>query len=1040
MTDINLPEKVVEGEVLLSKKDKKGKRTLQLIQTQEILDLKEAVQAFNTDGTVKELLIPKMKEIIDEKELEVTNIKWEDCYFFKINSLSYDEDYPHREALENVIMSLDNEAYNFVYILDGTKKGVSLYLGVVKNTKENDKNMSHVNDYGELIQEMFKGNFNGSVLDRLYKREIEEVILGRAKQFTSKQNLVGKQSIAGLIVGIPSINEKEAGETKDFQGMDRLINSMKGIDWRLVIVCEPVSTSDVVKMQNEIYNLYNRLYVSSKVTRQKSFSDGQTVSFGKNSGKTLSKNKSTQESESKTHSQGSQTEYSNKSDSTTKNLGVTSGIGESENTGEQVNVAVNNGSSDAVTIEEANKHAVEMMKYIDEELLERVKSGIIKGLYNTSVFYMAEYPAYANRLKNAIISLFQGNKSTYSPLIAKELKAEDITKGILGYYQNLRERTDASFVSKDITLLYGRPYEKGEIGLSTLLTLKEVSLLAGFPQQEVPGLKLKEEVKFGLNADEIEDNITLGNIVQKGRELEDVPFVLGRKSINKHIFIAGVTGSGKTTTCQKLLKEAGKNIPFLVIEPAKTEYRALLKHNDFEELTVFTLGNETVAPFRLNPFEIVEGENISSHIDMIKATFTAAFPMEGSMPQMLEEAIYDSYKDKGWDIENNRYEKNEDPFHSDEPCFPIISDLLEHMKGVVEKKHFGDRLENEYLGSLVSRLSNLTVGAKGRMLNCERSIDFNYLAEHNVVLEMEDLKNPEDKSLFMGFILSRLSAVIRNKSKQNKNYKHITLIEEAHRLLSKVEYGDSGSKKTSVETFTDLLAEVRKYGEGLIIVDQIPNKLAADVLKNTNTKIVHRIFAKDDKEVIGDTMMMDDKQKEFLSSLPIGHTIVFAENTDKPVHIKIKAGTNTSEAEVSDKEVKERFNLNRKNFGSCLYGYNMFLQDVYPKIPEIYKKMTYYKDKYDDIKKQILNVVRKYGNEVILNDKDTDTDGKEEKVWRDLVKLYYDHSGKGDDCGTERENYEKRLTRFLSETCAEVEFEKKLSENFELQLDFDSLL
>ena len=156
------------------------------------------------------------------------------------------------------------------------------------------------------------------------------------------------------------------------------------------------------------------------------------------------------------------------------------------------------------------------------------------------------------------------------------------------------------------------------------------------------------------------------------------------------------------------------------------------------------------------------------------------------------------------------------------------------------------------------------------MLNCEHSIDFTYIAHNNVVLEMEELRSPEDKALFMGFVLTRLSAVIKNEHRKNHEFKHLTLIEEAHRLLSKVEYGDSGSKKTAVETFTDLLAEVRKYGEGLIIVDQIPNKLASEVLKNTNTKIIHKILARDDKEAVGDTMLMDDKQKEYLSALSVG--------------------------------------------------------------------------------------------------------------------------------------------------------------------------
>ena len=176
-----------------------------------------------------------------------------------------------------------------------------------------------------------------------------------------------------------------------------------------------------------------------------------------------------------------------------------------------------------------------------------------------------------------------------------------------------------------------------------------------------------------------------------------------------------------------------------------------------------------------------------------------------------------------------------------------------------------------------------------------------------IILEMEELKSPEDKALFMGFILSRLSAVIKAKHKEDSSYRHLTLIEEAHRLLAKVDYGDSGSKKTAVETFTDLLAEVRKYGEGIIVVDQIPNKLASEVLKNTNTKIIHKILARDDKEAVGDTMLMNTKQKEFLSALDPGHAIVFSEDMDKPVHVYMERETDTNEDEIDDEVIKKQF-------------------------------------------------------------------------------------------------------------------------------------
>lgn len=207
------------------------------------------------------------------------------------------------------------------------------------------------------------------------------------------------------------------------------------------------------------------------------------------------------------------------------------------------------------------------------------------------------------------------------------------------------------------------------------------------------------------------------------------------------------------------------------------------------------------------------------------------------------------------------------------------------------------------------------------MLNCAHSVDFEFIANNNVILEMEELKSPEDKALIMGFVLTRMSSVIKQEHKKNKNYTHLTLVEEAHRLLAKPDYSDPGSKKAAVETFADLLAEVRKYGEGLIIVDQIPNKLASEVLKNTNTKIIHKILAKDDKEAVGDAMLMDDKQKEYLSALPVGQAVIFTENTDKPINVQIKRISDTNEAEIDNDVVKNRFNEKKPLFDLRSYYY-----------------------------------------------------------------------------------------------------------------------
>lgn len=62
------------------------------------------------------------------------------------------------------------------------------------------------------------------------------------------------------------------------------------------------------------------------------------------------------------------------------------------------------------------------------------------------------------------------------------------------------------------------------------------------------------------------------------------------------------------------------------------------------------------------------------------------------------------------------------------------------------------------------------------------------------------------------------------------------MIEEAHRPLKNVPEGGEGgnTRAKSVEFFCNLLAEIRTFGQGIIIADQIPTKIAPDTIKNTN--------------------------------------------------------------------------------------------------------------------------------------------------------------------------------------------------------------
>lgn len=921
------------------------------------------IQSFNLTGEILSIDKPAFP---DNQELKLNEMS-----FFRIDQLLYDDDYPRREAFENVLRSMDQEAFNLVYVLTGKKSGVELCLGVVKNANDTEENLSASN-YGELIRKIFDGNFNGSKLTKLRGKNLTSTILDKADSYTS----------AGMIMGIPSMNEETLKGDGDFQGIDRLINSMIGSEWRLVVVCEPVNKNVICQIQNQVYELYDKLAGISKFSLQASRNEGSTHTEGENSSDSRSKTKGTNDSTSS--SKGNANSSGTRNSNTTTSKGTNNSISESHSSGTNKSDASNQGTSASLSLEITNKKAMEIMKYIDEELLERLSIGLSKGMFSTSVYYMAENPAVASRLKSCLMSLFQGDGSTFSPLIHRPLNMEAVkTVNLLKNYQNYAE--SKALIDPQVALLHSRPitFEERFCYLSTLLTAKEISLYTGLPQTEVPGIVLNNGVNFGLNEEVHEDAelIQLGNMIQKGRELENVPFYISQRLLSKHTFIAGVTGSGKTTTCHRILDEIHKNkTPFLIIEPAKTEYRTLI--NNYRDLVVFTLGNESLAPFRLNPFELIEGEIISSHVDMLKATFTSAFPMEASMPQILEESIYGCYKKKGWNIITNTNRRYGKDAWSNPEAFPILAELLEEMKTVTKGKGFGDRLQSEYIGSLVSRLSNLTVGSKGCMLNCRKSIDFHYLVNHNVILELEDLKSPEDKAFIMGLVLARTAEVIKKEHKQNGSFRHLTLVEEAHRLLTKPDFSDGGARKSAVETFTDLLAEVRKYGEGLVIVDQIPNKLASEVLKNTNTKIIQKILARDDKEVVGDTMEMDDRQKEFLSSLRVGEAIVFTEDTVKPVHVAITRVTDTNEDEIADEVVKKRFDKKRMTDFNAAYK-DLAIREYMDEFYQIINCLRIWEE-HDRQKAEFLSVI-----EQIKNSTGTD----EAQIWEEFVIRAMEESG-----------------------------------------------
>lgn len=688
---------------------------------------------------------------------------------------------------------------------------------------------------------------------------------------------------------------------------------------------------------NDVHNIDERRDDSNQIQSSTNDSANQQWSVSKN----YSKQKSSsggedQESGGNGSSEGcsvqNQSSYSynmsaTKGESTSKSHSKSKGYSANVTKSDSKSVSHNESAADSITdgdnislneqIEMESRSAADWIEYINNVLLPRLDHGRGKGIFLCCTYLFANKRTVLHRLANTAISLYSGPEGNKAALFFSDLTdaKKDNDKGCLHALHTLqipaaeRDESLASFPA----IGFSRWEKEKRSYCGSWMSANELGLLAGLPQKEVIGLRLREEVEFGLNVEPVDEEkqIPLGFLVQSGDIKKNMPVYLNKDDLDKHTFISGVTGSGKTTTCQNILLDC--DLPFLVIEPAKTEYRSLLKK--CPDLLFFTPGLPEVAPFFLNPFELFPGEKITSRADMLKATFESSFAMEAAIPQIMEAAVYRAYENKGWNIGTNRWKDFDDtdmekgPFADGVYAFPTLSDFVAAIEEVTEKQGFAAELKANYIGSLKARLEGLLVGAKGQMFNTPRSIDFADLVHRKVVIELEEIRNGSEKSMIMGFILTNLLQAVRHAhvqaSKKGEKFQHITLVEEAHRLLSKYMPGDSLNQKQGVQVFSDMLAEVRKYGESLIIVDQIPDKMTPEVLKNTNTKIVHKLFAQDDKEAIGNTMALDDDQKAFLSNLPPGRAIMFSQGWTKAIQVQVEEKNATDQKEVDPEEIKK---------------------------------------------------------------------------------------------------------------------------------------
>ncbi len=577
------------------------------------------------------------------------------------------------------------------------------------------------------------------------------------------------------------------------------------------------------------------------------------------------------------------------------------------------------GISGSVSYENLNKFAEYAEAAVDHHI-QRLNTGRSFGFWNTGVYVLGSTPQDVVTVTGMLRSIYSGEETYYEPIRLHLLRSDSNALQIVRDNHDMPLFLDANVVSpqtgwqyeKDQWHLFGRHYQY----LSTPMNTRELSLATSLPRRDVPGLRfVKTAVRFANNPAMVGENkITIGRIVDTGIE-QSTTYDIDVNSLVRHSLVAGSTGSGKSTTCKRILSEilqpssgVQRNIPVMIVEPAKDDYvRWALEMNKVlppeKQFKVYMPGVKELDGYpidslELNPFEPAHAPgapvDILQHTETFATLLNACLPSEEVVPILIEEAVLKTIED--WcDCNNMDFS---DGLVQSLKNYPTMDILMSKAEEVMRNKHYEEKVKANFREVLGTRFKYLRRGMRGKILDVDHSVDYHQLFNSNVVINISHLSGTKDKALIMSLLLQVLyeycascytfDASYREKAQRNQLL-HLTLVEEAHNVLLKPnENQSSGSpEKAAADLFGNMLSEVRGYGQGFMIVDQVPTRLIADAVKNTNYKIVHRLIAPDDQEVMASCMAFREDQKYIIPALEKGHAIICGDEDDAAAWVKV---------------------------------------------------------------------------------------------------------------------------------------------------------
>lgn len=899
----------------------------------KFLEVEQATQ--NALQLVDDIVLKNGINRLNELPPLQTDVEYDtkEVYLFKINKIVYEKDEYATDKFASVISAMTFADVTIFLVLDGHGDDTDFYIGL----KGHDENRSSAY-LAEALRSSLIGQFPGIGMEDMH------ILLDNGSGRRKEDNLLDRIAQAETVsscTSVPSLKDKNGKYTNAsfIQGVEKLAMAMRGRTYTAIILAENLSSGEIKNIRSGYEQIYEQLSV--KATQQINYSTNESLSNA------WSRTRGTSSSHSTSHSEGSNTSTGTNQSVSEENMSgklgkatatmsqglmmaggllaagggmlagaaligagalgpllgtlkgkqktggtnTTEGTTTSDTTSDTVGESFSEtdgrtstiGETKGFTLTRQDKHIQEILKRIDKQL-ERIAECESTGLWASGAYFLS----YENDRATA-----ETGATIYRSIIQGDMSGVEAS-AINTWYSDSKSYAD---VIKPVScfchpaFVYNSQMPGSEVYLfpTAMTSSKELALMIGLPRKSVPGIIIREQATFGNKVvveRKDEDCFPLGYVTNLDRISKDNKVELSINSLASHTFVTGSTGCGKSNTVYLLvdsLVKAGRK--FMIIEPAKGEYKNVFGHRD--DVRVFGTNPNLMDMLKINPFAFPEGIHIEEHIDRLIDIFNACWPMYAAMPAVLKKSITNAYKSCGWDLMKSE---------SLLDIYPTFQDVIRELNTYINTSEYSSDSKGDYKGALGTRLESLTNGIVGQIfvedLYQDQRRSNEELFNGNVIVDLSRVGSMETKALIMGILVMRLNEFRMSEGiGMNLPLRHVTVLEEAHNLLKATSTSQSqeGSNVLgkSVEMISSSIAEMRTYGEGFIIADQSPSMLDRSAISNTNTKIIMTLPNKDDREMAGNSTSLTEPQKTELSRLKTGVAVVFQKGWEEAVLCKI---------------------------------------------------------------------------------------------------------------------------------------------------------